>query len=102
MDAFIHERMGKLLLLLDHKIGNNAVQNDSISAFIASYHYFQKAKCVWISNICIREGKQSHSTTYVCLYSWKYRPIVAYARAQIGNIAVKTDSIAAVIASYHN
>ena len=33
--AFIHERMGKLLLLLEHKIGNIAVKTDSIAAIIA-------------------------------------------------------------------
>ena len=36
--AFIPERMGKLSLLLEPKIGNIAVKNDSITVFIASYH----------------------------------------------------------------
>ena len=34
MYAFIHERMGRLSLLLEHKIGNIAVKTDSIIAFI--------------------------------------------------------------------
>ena len=39
IDAFIHERMGKLSLLLVPKFGNIAIENDSIAVFIASYHY---------------------------------------------------------------
>ena len=38
MDAFIYERMGKLLLLLVPKFGNIAIENDNIAVFIASYH----------------------------------------------------------------
>jgi len=36
MDAFIDERMGKLLLLLVPKFGNFAIENDNIAVFIAS------------------------------------------------------------------
>ena len=39
MDAFIYERMGKLLLLLVPKFGNFAIENDRIAVFIASYQY---------------------------------------------------------------
>ena len=35
MDAFIYEIMGKLLLLLERKIGKIVVKTDSIAAFIA-------------------------------------------------------------------
>ena len=38
MDAFIYERMGKLLLLLVPKFGNIAIENNSIAAVIASCH----------------------------------------------------------------
>ena len=69
MDGLIIERIGKISLLLEPKIGNMAIENDSIAAIIASFHNQKKVKCVWLSIICIREGKQSHSITYVCLYS---------------------------------
>ena len=69
MDAFIHERKGKLLLLPEPKIGIMAIENDSITAIIASCHNQKKVTCVYIYIACIREDKKSHSITYGCLYS---------------------------------
>ena len=60
--------MGKLSLLLEPKIGNIAVITDSIAAIIANCYNNKKVECVWLSIMYIKEGKQSHSITYGCLY----------------------------------
>ena len=51
MDAFIHERMGKLPLLLDQKLENVDIKNDRNDTIVTSYCMLKNITCVWLSII---------------------------------------------------